>query len=54
MERIRLLLRMAFWGPLLDYHLKKKDTIDPEYITVHRYHYEMSKHYYKKIYGNKR
>ncbi|MED4377964.1 hypothetical protein P9274_20110 [Schinkia azotoformans] len=45
------IIKIIWYGVFMDYHLRKKDTINPKYKTVLRYHYEMALHYYEKAYG---
>lgn len=53
MSTIRQVLRIIRYGLFLEYHLNKRNIINPELSTVFKYHYEMANHYYEKIYGKK-
>jgi hypothetical protein len=51
MDNIRWLFKFIRYSLFLEYHMKKKDTISSKHQTVLKYHFEMTEHYYEKIYG---
>lgn len=53
MEQIKWLVRYLKYGLLFEYHVRKKDVMDPKHQAVLRYHFEMAEHYHKKIMGER-
>lgn len=44
------LFRLLIYFIPFNYHMRKKDSFNRKHTTVLRYHYEMTMHYYEKIY----
>ena len=51
MNHLKTFPKLLLYGPILNYHLNKRNKIDSQSLTVSKYHMEMAEHYFYKIYG---
>jgi hypothetical protein len=52
---IKWIIKYILYGFKLDYHLSKSNKFNNvEHPIVFKYHYEKSKYYYEKMYGEKK